>query len=50
MIPHFSQKIHDLRREPESVRLQAAIRYTVIVGVVIAILWLVIFLPLQLTL
>lgn len=46
----FKQRLADLRQQPEHVRLQAAIRYTIIGGIIIAVIWLVIFLPLQLKL
>lgn len=49
MINKIQNRLDDLRQQPESVRLQAAIKYTVIAGVVIAVLWLAVFLPLQLT-
>ncbi|MEK7557519.1 MAG: hypothetical protein AAB538_06060 [Patescibacteria group bacterium] len=43
----IQKRIEDLRREPEHVRLQVAIRYTIILGAVIGIVWVAVFLPLQ---
>lgn len=48
MIKRIKHKIHRLRQEPEEVRMRAVTRFTVIGGVVVFILWLVVFLPLQL--
>ncbi len=48
MLSRLQQKIADLRQAPEDVRLKAAVRYTIIGGLVILALWLMLFLPLQL--
>lgn len=47
MFSRLQRKIEQLRREPEHIRLQAAIRYTILGGIIIVILWLAIFLPWQ---
>lgn len=48
MLQRLRKKIADLRREPEEVRFQAAIRYTVIGGIILLLFWLGVLLPLQL--
>lgn len=43
----IKRRITDLRQQPEHVRLQVATRYTIIAGIILVIIWLVVFLPLQ---
>jgi len=40
-------KIKDLRSQPEEYRVRVATRFTLIAGIIILILWLAVFLPLQ---
>lgn len=47
LVERIKKRIEEIQREPEHVRLQIAIRYTIIFGIVIAIVWLAVFLPLQ---
>lgn len=44
------KKLNNLREQSEEVRLRAITRLTVIAGIVLVIIWLAIFLPLQLSL
>lgn len=48
MFQTIKNKIEHLRQQPEEVRFRAAIRYTVIGGIIVAVLWLGVLLPLQL--
>lgn len=48
MFTRLKNRLHHLRQQPEHVRLAAAVRYTIIAGVILAALWLSIFLPWQL--
>lgn len=47
MFTRVKNHLEYLRQQPEHVRLRVAIRYTLIIGAIIAALWLIIFLPLQ---
>jgi hypothetical protein len=47
MFTRFKNRLANLRQQPEHIRLQAAIRYTLIAGVILAALWLLVFLPFQ---
>jgi len=46
----FKKKIRHLRQQPEDVRLRAVGKFTFFSGLVLIILWLLVFLPLQLSL
>lgn len=48
MFQRLRNKIAHLQQQPEEVRFRAALKYTIIGGVVIFILWLGVFLPFQL--
>lgn len=47
MFTRLKNRLEYLRQQPEHVRLQAAIRYTIILGIIVAAVWLIVFLPLQ---
>jgi len=46
----LKKKIHELRQQPEEVRLKALTRFTFAAGIVLGIIWLAVFLPIQLAL
>lgn len=48
VMERLQRKLEELRQQPEEVRLRLAIRYTIIIGVGIGILWLAALLPFQL--
>lgn len=49
VINRAKQKIKNLHQEPEEIRHRFAVRYVMIAIIVIALIWLFIFLPLQLS-
>ena len=46
----LKKKIRHLRQQPEDVRLRAVGKFTFFSGLILVILWLIVFLPLQLSL
>lgn len=46
-IRRFKQRVEQLRREPEHVRMRAAVRWTAFSGGGLALLWVSVLLPLQ---
>ncbi|PIT98124.1 MAG: hypothetical protein COT71_02400 [Candidatus Andersenbacteria bacterium CG10_big_fil_rev_8_21_14_0_10_54_11] len=50
IVKRFISKIHHLREQPEEVRLKAISRYTIVIGLIVASIWLAILLPLQVAL
>lgn len=48
MKKRIQRKIENLRQEPEDIRMRAVTYFTLVSGIVLVVLWLAVFLPLQL--
>ena len=46
-IHRFKQRVVELRKEPEDVRVRAAVKWTALSGGALAVLWISVLLPLQ---
>jgi hypothetical protein len=47
MINRSRQRINELRREPEDIRLRAALKLVATIGLIIALIAIVLLLPIQ---